>query len=91
VQIGRRLGMSPHQLKEILDGPGHRWRALVEEQIATLDEQVERIARARAVPAHSLDCPTANPVRQCPHFIAELDRLVAAGSGAISAVTEPRA
>lgn len=91
VQIGRRLGMSLDQLGEILNGPEHRWRALVQEQVVALDAQIDRIRRARAVLAHSLECPTANPVRQCAHFIAELDRLVAAGADGINAVTDPRA
>lgn len=89
VQVGRQLGLTLDQLGEILDGPEHRWRALVDQQIAALDEQAERIRRARAVLAHALECRTANPVRHCPTFATEFDRLVDAGAEKISQVTNP--
>lgn len=91
VQIGRRLGMRLDQLGEILDGPEHRWRVLVEGQIVTLDEQIARIRRARAVLTHALECPTTNPVRECAQFIAELDRLAAAGVDEINIIMGPDA
>jgi DNA-binding transcriptional MerR regulator len=75
VQIGRQLGMTLGDLGGILDGPEHRWRAIVEEQIAALDARIERARQARAALAHALECPTARPTEQCRHFVAELDAL----------------
>lgn len=56
VQIGRQLGMSLNRLAEMLDGPEHRWRTLVQEQIAVLTERIEQADRARRVLAHALEC-----------------------------------
>jgi DNA-binding transcriptional MerR regulator len=75
VQIGRQLGMNLDDVGEMLDGPEHRWRGIVEEQIAALDAQIERARRARAALAHALRCPTARPTEQCEYFVAELDAL----------------
>jgi DNA-binding transcriptional MerR regulator len=79
LQIGRQLGMSLDELADVLNGPEHRWRTLVENQIAVLTAQIERATRARRVLAHSLECAAPNPLTQCPHFIAELDQLVDTG------------
>jgi MerR family transcriptional regulator, copper efflux regulator len=75
VQIGRQLGMTLGDLGGILDGPEHRWRAIVEEQIAALDAQIGRARQARAALAQALECPTARPTEQCRYFVAELDAL----------------
>jgi DNA-binding transcriptional MerR regulator len=81
VQIGRQLGMNLDDVGEMLDGPEHRWRAIVEEQIAALDAQIERARRARAALAHALRCPTARPTEQCGYLVAELDALADGVSG----------
>jgi DNA-binding transcriptional MerR regulator len=75
VQIGRQLGITLDNLGEMLDGPEHRWRAIIEDQIAALDAQIERARQARTALAHALQCPTARPTQECRYFVAELDAL----------------
>lgn len=54
------------------------WRSVVRRRIATCDEQLERLATARAHLAHMLECPSEHPVDTCPDLAARIDEHLAA-------------
>ncbi len=79
VRTAKDLGLPLRATREVMDGPEHRWRELVDEQVARLDVQAERIRRAQDVLRHARVCPSAHPLTQCPNLIAALDRAIDGG------------
>lgn len=79
VRIARDLGLPLQATREVLDGSEDRWRDVVDSQLAELAEQAERIRRAQDLLSHARECPSAHPITQCPHLIAELDRAIDGG------------
>lgn len=57
------------------------WREAVADAIAVLDDRIDRCQAARDVLAHSLACPCANPIRECPVLAEQLDGMIDAALG----------
>ncbi|MER6031921.1 hypothetical protein [Streptomyces sp. NPDC001851] len=51
---------------------GH-WRETVHGRLEAIDEQIDRLARARACLVHYLDCPRTHPAEDCPVVHREVD------------------
>jgi len=64
----------------VLDHPSERWRRIVREQIAQLDDLIAQARFAQEFLRHALECPSDHPTRQCPVMIGVLDRRVAGTS-----------
>jgi DNA-binding transcriptional MerR regulator len=80
VQIAQRLGIRLDTAAAVLDNPGEQWRAVVDEQIAQLDEMIVRAQEARNFLNHARMCPADHPARDCPHLAEMLDRLLEGAS-----------
>jgi DNA-binding transcriptional MerR regulator len=76
IKIAHRLGIPLETAAAILDAPGQQWRETVREQIAALDDLIEKAQGAQTFLAHALNCPHAHPARDCPSMTAALDELV---------------
>ena len=76
IQLMQRLGIRLDAASAVLDEPSDRWRDVVREQIAAIDELIARARGARDFLEHALACPTDHPVDQCGHMIEVLDRLL---------------
>jgi MerR family transcriptional regulator, redox-sensitive transcriptional activator SoxR len=77
IAVGRELGLGVGGIRDALrPGPGG-WAAVVDAQVALLDEQIARAQRAKEMLLAGRDCPAPQPVRDCPHLRAALDALVA--------------
>lgn len=79
IQTMQRLGVSLDAASAVLDEPSRRWRTVLREQIAELDELIARAQGARRFLQHALQCPAEHPVLECPHMIGTLDRRVVDG------------
>lgn len=80
IKITQSLGLPLHTVGAVLGSPTPRWRRVVQQQIADLDRLIERAQAARVFLTHALDCPSPNPVRDCPRMGAALDRLLEGGT-----------
>ncbi|MGH3976887.1 MAG: MerR family transcriptional regulator, partial [Pseudonocardiaceae bacterium] len=76
IKIAKRLGLPLDTAAAVLDAPSPRWRELVRQQIAELDQVIARAQGAQLFLTHALNCPTNHPARECHTMIATLDRLV---------------
>jgi DNA-binding transcriptional MerR regulator len=74
IQLMQRLGIKLDAAAAVLDEPSERWRGVVREQIAEIDELIARANGARDFLEHALACPADHPVDECPHMIEGLDR-----------------
>lgn len=54
------------------------WRAAVGRRLASCDEQLARLASARAYLEHMLTCPSDHPVDTCPYLAEEINAYLAA-------------
>ncbi|MCI2424104.1 MerR family transcriptional regulator [Saccharopolyspora sp. K220] len=77
IKLVQHLGIPLKTAASILDTSGPRWREAVREETAKLDELIERAQGARTFLTHSLECPHAHPVQDCPNMISALDQLTA--------------
>ncbi len=75
-KIFNRLGVPLDTAAAVLDAPSPRWREIVREQIAKLDEVIAQAQGAQTFLTHALHCPTDHPARECPTMTGALDRLV---------------
>jgi hypothetical protein len=71
------LGVRLEAASAVLDEPSDRWRRVVGDQIAALDELIARANGARDFLEHALACPSDHPVDQCLHMIEALDKRLA--------------
>jgi MerR family transcriptional regulator, redox-sensitive transcriptional activator SoxR len=76
ISIARDLGLGLAAIRAALRPGPQGWASVVDAQVAELDAQIARAQRARAVLLAGRDCPTSEPVRECPHLRAALDALV---------------
>ncbi|QFU89824.1 MerR family transcriptional regulator [Amycolatopsis sp. YIM 10] len=51
-------------------------RQVIDESIAVMREQVQRLQDAQRVLEHLLTCPRDDPVRDCPHLREQLEQTV---------------
>jgi DNA-binding transcriptional MerR regulator len=77
IKIAHRLGLPLQTAAAVLDAPGARWREIVRQQIAELDQVIAQAQTAQTFLTHALNCPTEHPARECATMVAALDRLVA--------------
>jgi DNA-binding transcriptional MerR regulator len=74
VQVMQRLGIRLDAASAVLDEPSDRWRGVIREQIAAIDDLIARANGARDFLEHALACPADHPVEDCEHMIAVLDK-----------------
>lgn len=74
IQLAQRLGMGLNDIAVFLHEPPGRWRGIVREQLAALEEQIRRAEAARDYLGHALQCPSDHPADECPNLRAILDR-----------------
>lgn len=79
VCAGRELGLPLDGMCRTLDGVEHRWRDEVHGQLTELDAQARRIARARDLLTHVLECDSPHPITQCTQMAAALDGMIDTG------------
>lgn len=76
IRIWQESGMlSLDEIATVLVGrtdTGH-WRETVHGRLAAIDEQIDRLARARAYLVHYLNCPRDHPAEDCPVVRGEVD------------------
>lgn len=76
IRIWQESGMlSLDEIATVLAGrteAGH-WRDTVHGRLTAIDEQIERLARARAYLVHYLDCPRDHPAEHCPVVRREVE------------------
>lgn len=73
VQAAQRLGMSLDGIAAFLHDPPSRWRGVIREHLALLEEQIRQAEAAREYLGHALRCPSDHPADECPHLRAILD------------------
>jgi MerR family transcriptional regulator, redox-sensitive transcriptional activator SoxR len=88
--IGRELGLGLAALKAALRPGEAGWAGLVDEQLALLDARIAQAEQARGILLASRDCPTREPVRDCPRFRAALDAMLDAGDGRVASPLRAR-
>jgi DNA-binding transcriptional MerR regulator len=76
IKIFHRLGLPLETAAAVLDAPSPRWRELVRDQIAQLDDVIAQAQGAQLFLTHALHCPTDHPARECPTMTGALDRMV---------------
>jgi len=76
IQTMQRLGVSLDAVSAVLDQPSQRWRTVLREQVAALDDLIARAQGARQFLQHALQCSAEHPVLECPYMIETLDRRV---------------
>lgn len=74
IQLMQCLGVRLDAAAAVLDEPSDRWRDVVRDQIAALDELIARADGARHFLEHALACPADHPVDECPHMIEVLEK-----------------
>ncbi|WP_208902911.1 MerR family transcriptional regulator [Streptomyces incarnatus] len=76
IRIWQESGMlSLDEIATVLAGrteTGH-WRETVHGRLAAIDEQIDRLGRARVYLVHYLDCPRDRPAEECPVVHREVD------------------
>jgi MerR family transcriptional regulator, redox-sensitive transcriptional activator SoxR len=77
VALSRELGLDLAAIRSVLDPAPGEWAPAVDAQIAVLDERIDRMRRTREFLAQGRDCPSSDPLRDCPHLRGELDRVLA--------------
>ncbi|GAA4671452.1 hypothetical protein Prum_074310 [Phytohabitans rumicis] len=67
--------MSLDEIRVVLAGGDQTqgWREAVQGRLQACDEQLARLSSARAYLAHVLECPSEDPVQQCPYLAKEID------------------
>lgn len=77
IAVGRDLGLGISAIRAALHPGPAGWGRIVDDQVALLDAQIAKAARARAVLLSGRDCPAREPVRDCEHLRDALDTLLA--------------
>lgn len=77
IRIMQGLGLSLDAASAVLDEPSDKWRKVLREQLAALEEWIVRARGAQDFLQHAVNCPADHPVRECPYLIETLDRLLA--------------
>ncbi|MEV5407357.1 MerR family transcriptional regulator [Thermopolyspora sp. NPDC052614] len=80
VHMAQTMGFSLDTIAEVLDRPGDRWREVLVERIAALDELIAQARETQRFLAHALECRAEHPVQECPTLTAVLDRRLAGAS-----------
>ncbi|MGH8922133.1 MAG: MerR family transcriptional regulator [Actinomycetes bacterium] len=87
IAVGRDLGLGISAIRAALHpGPGG-WARIVDDQVALLEAQIAKAAKARAVLLSGRDCPATEPVRDCAHLRGALDSLLAGSPDPIPPTT----
>lgn len=76
LRIAQQIGIPLDAVAVLLDPPGPRWRDGVEERLAELDRLTARAGAARSFLQHTRECPSDDPLRECPNMIGALDALL---------------
>lgn len=74
VHMAQAMGFNLDTIAEVLDQPGDRWREVIVERIAALDELIAQARETQRFLAHALECPAEHPVQECPTLTEVLDR-----------------
>ncbi|WP_280406769.1 MerR family transcriptional regulator [Nocardia carnea] len=83
----KEIGLSLAQIRDLLDAcDGRGRRRILQSQLDSLDEQIERIQTSKQLIAHVLTCRYED-FTECPRFQEEI---VAAGAGAAADHAEAR-
>ena len=76
LRIAQQIGISLDAVAVLLDPPGPGWRDGVARRIADLDRLTAHARGARSFLQHAGDCPSDDPVRECPTMIGALEALL---------------
>jgi DNA-binding transcriptional MerR regulator len=74
IGICQEAGLSLAQIRLLLTADPTSWRAMVRDQIGRIDQDLDRLARARQTLAGSLRCPADHPAEECPHVHGMIDQ-----------------
>jgi MerR family redox-sensitive transcriptional activator SoxR len=77
IAVGREMGLGLAGIRDALQPGPDGWSAVVDAQVALLDAQIAKAARAREMLLAGRDCPASAPVRDCPYLREALDALLA--------------
>jgi DNA-binding transcriptional MerR regulator len=80
IQIVQRLGVNLDAAASLFHEPSAQWRQDLRDQIAGLDDLINRATAARDFLTHAIACPAEHPVDECPHLIGMLDQRLAGTS-----------
>lgn len=73
VSLCQRSGFTLAEINGLVSGSRtNAWRTLVDDKIAELDDQVEKLRMARTGLEHARNCPS-DDIMRCEHFRARLD------------------
>lgn len=71
IHMWRETGlMSLDEITTILTVRSHDWRHAVRDRLRAIEQQQERLAKAKAHLEHLLTCPDENPAEDCPYLRA---------------------
>lgn len=73
IAMAREMGLDLAAVRSALKPAPGGWSAVVDVQLARLDERIARLERTRAVLAQGRDCPETDPLRECPNLRRALD------------------
>lgn len=76
IQIAQRMGIGLDTVATVLDADSERRRETIAAQITHMQELIARAQAAKDFLSHALDCPAEHPIRDCPHLIRILDRVL---------------
>ena len=63
-------GATRDEITTILTARSHDWRHAVRDRLRAIEQQQERLAKAKAHLEHLLTCPDENPAEDCPYLRA---------------------
>lgn len=76
IQIAQRLGIGLDTVATVLDADSERRCETLAAQITHMEELIARAQAAKDFLGHALGCPAEYPIRDCPHLIRALDRVL---------------
>ncbi len=76
LHLAGQLGIPLAIAGAVLDEPAQAWRETVTDQIAQLQDLIERARGAQQFLTHALECPTEHPTTQCSTLTRSLDHLI---------------
>jgi DNA-binding transcriptional MerR regulator len=76
VRITHRLGLPLETAAAVLDEPRDDWRETARRQIKELAELISQAQTAQWFLSVAVKCPADHPVRDCPHIMGALDRVL---------------
>lgn len=77
IATAREMGLGLGAIRALLRPGATAWADLVDAQVAELDALIARATRTKQMLLSARNCPTAQPVRDCPTMAAALDSALA--------------